>query len=43
VLLPAGTTTRFRYLADSGAFFDDPDADGFEPNGFGDTHTVLTL
>lgn len=27
VTLPAGTTTRFRYLGEQGHWFDDPDAD----------------
>jgi hypothetical protein len=40
VMLPAGTTVRFRYLS-AGEFFDDPDADGTEPNGYGETHTLL--
>ena len=43
VVLPAGTTARFRYLEDGGAFFDDPDGDRFEPNGFGGTHTVVCV
>lgn len=41
VELPAGAKARFRYLAADGTFFDDPDGDGFEPNGYGDTHTLL--
>ena len=41
VVLPAGTVARFRYLEDGGAFFDDPDGDGLEPNGYGETHTVV--
>ena len=41
VLLPVGETARFRYLANDGVFFDDPEGDAFEPNGFGDTHTVV--
>jgi 1,4-alpha-glucan branching enzyme len=32
---------RFRYLTSSGMFFDDPDADGHEANGYGETHSVL--
>jgi predicted flap endonuclease-1-like 5' DNA nuclease len=32
----------FRYLADGGAFFDDPDAT-VESNGIGETHSVLDL
>lgn len=41
VSVPSGTQLRFRYLADPGTFFDDPDADTLEPNGYGDTHSVL--
>lgn len=33
----------FRYLAEDGMFFDDPDADAVEPNGYGDTHSVLVV
>jgi 1,4-alpha-glucan branching enzyme len=40
VILPSGSDARFRYLAE-GTFFDDPDADGFEPNGHGDTHSLV--
>jgi len=43
VMLPPGTCARFRYLTASGRFFDDPDGDGFEPNGYGDTHTLLAV
>ncbi len=43
VVLPAGTRTCFRYLEHGGRFFDDPDADGFEDNGWGATHGVLAL
>lgn len=39
VTLPADTIVRFRYLAD-GEFFDDVDADSWEPNGYGQTHSV---
>jgi 1,4-alpha-glucan branching enzyme len=44
VTVPAGTVLRFRYLvadAESVLDVDDPDADGLEPNGFGQTHAVL--
>jgi 1,4-alpha-glucan branching enzyme len=34
---------RFRYLDTDGHFFDDDDADTIEPNGLGETHSVLTL
>ena len=43
VRLPPGAEVRFRYLDGSGNCFDDPDADGFEPNGFGQTHAVLVV
>jgi Glycogen recognition site of AMP-activated protein kinase len=33
----------FRYLADGGDFFDDPDADTIEANGYGDTHSVIDI
>ncbi|MEP7111809.1 MAG: isoamylase early set domain-containing protein [Ilumatobacteraceae bacterium] len=50
VSVPADTVTCFRYLADTGQadgglnggeFFDDPAADRHEPNGYGQTHSVL--
>ncbi len=41
VVLPAGRTFRFRYLAEGGRFFDDEACDGREPNGYGETHGVL--
>lgn len=40
--LPGGTHA-FRYLGGDGCFFDDPDADAVEPNGYGDTHSVLVV
>ena len=39
--VPDGMELRFRYLADGGHWFDDPDADRFEPNGFGQSHGVV--
>ena len=33
----------FRYLAEPGRFFDDADADAIEPNGYGDTHSILSV
>jgi hypothetical protein len=39
--LPPGRYT-FRYLRD-GEFFDDPNADEFEPNGYGQSHGVLIV
>ena len=43
VTLPPGSRHAFRYLADGGEFFDDPEADGFEDNGYGGTHGVVVL
>ncbi len=43
VELPPGTSVRFRYLDASGRFFDDPDADAHEPNGIGETHSLVTV
>jgi 1,4-alpha-glucan branching enzyme len=43
VALPAGHVVRFRYLDANGQFFDDPDVDWFEANGYGGTHTVLAV
>ncbi|QQS24106.1 MAG: isoamylase early set domain-containing protein [Actinomycetota bacterium] len=46
VLLPIGSTIRFRYCSGSPAgasWFDDPDADGYEPNGYGETHAVVVV
>jgi 1,4-alpha-glucan branching enzyme len=34
---------RFRYLDTDGRFFDDADADRIEPNGLGETHSVLSF
>jgi hypothetical protein len=42
--VPIGSTIRFRYAALTEVgylYFDDDDADGFEPNGLGQTHSVL--
>jgi hypothetical protein len=33
----------FRYLAAGGRFFDDPEADSFADNGYGETHGVLDV
>ena len=41
-MLPPGTCTRFRYVS-AGQYFDDPDGDGFEPNEFGSTNTLLAV
>ena len=42
VSLASGTQVRFRYLSE-GLFFDDPCADGYEPNGRGETHSLVTV
>jgi 1,4-alpha-glucan branching enzyme len=41
VTLPTASTFRFRYLGAGGRWFDDGAADALEPNGLGDTHSVL--
>ncbi|MBK6871029.1 MAG: isoamylase early set domain-containing protein [Kineosporiaceae bacterium] len=33
VTVPRGSVYRFRYLAEGGDWFDDPEADGFTPEG----------
>lgn len=33
----------FRYLREGGEFFDDPEADAVEPNGYGEVHSVLVV
>ena len=40
VTVPAGSVLQFRYLAEGGKWFDDPDGQ-IEPNGLGQTHTVI--
>jgi 1,4-alpha-glucan branching enzyme len=41
VVLPAGQSYRFRYLAEGGRFFDDDAPDAHEPNGYGETHSLI--
>lgn len=41
VVATVGSRLAFRYLADPGEFFDDPDAEFIEENGFGGTHGVV--
>jgi 1,4-alpha-glucan branching enzyme len=41
--LPADGSVRFRYLDEHGNWFDDPEADFTEPNGLGETHSVIQL
>jgi hypothetical protein len=43
VLMDAGAVVSFRYLAEGGHFFDDADADRFDDNGYGSTHSVIVL
>ena len=43
MVVPSGSAIRFRYLDDAGHFFDDPDGDGLEPNGYGQSHTVVAV
>jgi hypothetical protein len=33
----------FRYLTEGGSYFDEPEADGIEPNGLGETHSVVEV
>ena len=33
----------FRYVNEAGEYFDDADADGFEPNGYGQFHGILIV
>jgi hypothetical protein len=42
-MLPSGVRTRFRYVTVDGTYFDDPEGDFVEPNGLGDTHTVVLI
>lgn len=43
VELAPGSAVRFRYLDRDGNCFDDPEADAYEPNGYGQTHAVLMV
>lgn len=46
VSVPAGSRLRFRYVTttpDGDRWFDDADAAWQEPNGFGETHSVLAV
>jgi hypothetical protein len=43
VLMDPGREVSFRYLAEGGHFFDDADADRYDDNGYGGTHSVLVL
>jgi 1,4-alpha-glucan branching enzyme len=39
----APATYRFRYVADGKKFFNDPEADGTEPSGFGEDNCILRV
>ena len=41
--LDAGQVYRFRYVTDTGRFFDDDTADGYEPNEYGERNCLLDL
>ncbi|MCP3936202.1 MAG: isoamylase [Actinomycetia bacterium] len=41
VKVPTGSELRFRYLVDGGEFQDEPEADRIEPNGYGQSHSVV--
>lgn len=41
--LPAGQTYRFRYVLDVGVWVNDPEADGYAPNEYGEANSVLTV
>jgi 1,4-alpha-glucan branching enzyme len=34
---------RFRYVADGGVWYNDPEADYYEPSGFGQDNSVVVL
>ena len=40
-LLPG--TYRFRYVSDRNVWYNDPDADGYEPSGIGEDNCLLIL
>ncbi|HZD16778.1 MAG TPA: isoamylase early set domain-containing protein [Actinomycetota bacterium] len=41
VVLPTGKHYRFRYLGEDGAWFDEEEADGYEPGPGNSTNSVL--
>ena len=43
VVLQPGQRYRFRYLAEDGRWFNDPEIGIYEPNGMGDDNSVLDL
>ena len=43
VVLEPGQQYRFRYLAEGGRWFNDPEVGHYEPNGMGDDNSLLDL
>jgi 1,4-alpha-glucan branching enzyme len=43
ITVPAGRRYAFRYLSGDGSWFNDDEADDYEPNGFGGHNCVLDL
>ena len=43
VLVESGRRYRFRYLAEGGRWFNDPEVGIYEPNGLGDDNSLLDL
>ena len=43
VLVESGRRYRFRYLAEGGRWFNDPEVGLYEPNGMGDDNSLLDL
>lgn len=43
VTLAGGRQYAFRYLAEGGRWFNDEGADGYQPNGYGGSDSVLDL
>jgi 1,4-alpha-glucan branching enzyme len=43
VTVPAGRRYAFRYLASDGSWFNDDEADDYQPNPFGGHNSVLDL
>jgi hypothetical protein len=43
VTVQAGRRYAFRYLSDAGVWFNDADADAYEPNDFGVDNSILDL
>ena len=41
--LPVGASYQFKYLADDGSWFCDPDVEECEPNEYGELNSVLHL